>query len=116
MAYIEDKGVKLWYEITGKGEPLVLTGGFGCLHNQWDWIMDILNEDFQVINWNYRGSGQSDRYWAGGYSLDKWVDDLELILIIERQHFQGNKTDQCHGRRKKEQKKNQKEQQPALSF
>ncbi len=48
MAYIEDKGVKLWYEITGKGEPLVLTGGFGCLHNQWDWIMDILNEDFSV--------------------------------------------------------------------
>ncbi len=45
MAYIEDNGVKLWYEITGKGEPLVLTGGFGCLHNQWDWIMDILNED-----------------------------------------------------------------------
>jgi pimeloyl-ACP methyl ester carboxylesterase len=80
MAYIEDNGVKLWYEITGKGEPLVLTGGFGCLHNQWDWIMDILNEDFQVINWNYRGSGQSDRYWGGGYSLDRWVDDLELIL------------------------------------
>ena len=66
MAYVEDNGVKLWYEITGKGEPLVLTGGFGCLHNQWDWIMDILNEDFQVINWNYRGSGQSDRYWAEG--------------------------------------------------
>jgi len=80
MAYVEDNGVKLWYETTGKGEPLVLTGGFGCLHNQWDWIMDILNEDFQVINWNYRGSGQSDRYWAGGYSLDRWVDDLELIL------------------------------------
>jgi len=80
MPYVEDNGVKLWYDITGSGEPLVLTGGFACLHNQWDWIMDFLTPDFQVINWNYRGAGQSDLCWAGGYTLDRWVDDLECIL------------------------------------
>jgi pimeloyl-ACP methyl ester carboxylesterase len=81
MPYIDDNGTKLWYEITGEGEePLVLTGGFGCLHNQYDWIIDILNKDYKVISWNYRGAGQSDRYWAGGYTIDRWVDDLELIL------------------------------------
>lgn len=80
MPFATDNGVRLWYEIAGNGEPLVLTGGFACLHNQWDWIMDYLTTDFRVINWNYRGAGQSDLYWAGGYSLDRWVDDLEVIL------------------------------------
>ena len=80
MPYVEDNGVKLWYDIEGSGEPLVLTGGFGCLHNQWEWIMKYLTPDFRVINWNYRGAGQSDLMWAGGYPFDRWVDDLEFIL------------------------------------
>ncbi len=95
MAYVYDDGVKLWYEIAGKGEPLVLTGGFGCLHNQWDWIVDYLTPDFKVINWNYRGAGRSDLYWAGGYSFDRWVDDLEVILEalkIEKVNLWGTST------------------------
>ena len=80
MPYVEDNGVKLWYEITGSGEPLVLTGGYLLLHHQFDWIVDILSRDFQVINWNYRGAGHSDRMWAGGHCLERYVDDLEFIL------------------------------------
>ncbi len=64
MSYVEDHGVRLWYSIEGSGEPLVLTGGFGCLQNQWEWIMQYLTSNFRVINWNYRGAGQSDRMWA----------------------------------------------------
>jgi len=95
MPYVEDNGVKLWYEIEGNGEPLVLTGGFACLHNQWDWILDFLKTDFTVINWNYRGAGLSDRFWGGGYSLDCWVDDLEFILNslkIEKVNLWGTST------------------------
>lgn len=80
MPYVEDDGVKLWYDITGSGEPLVLTGGYLLLHHQFDWIVDILSKDFQVINWNYRGAGLSDRRWLGGYSIERYVDDLEIIL------------------------------------
>ena len=80
MPYMEDQGVKLWYRVSGKGEPLVLTGGFGLLHNQFDYVLDILAQEFQVIDWNYRGAGQSDRAWVGGYTLDRWVDDLECVL------------------------------------
>ncbi len=80
MPYMDDDGVKLWYRISGSGEPLVLTGGFGLLHNQFDYVLDILAKEFQVIDWNYRGAGESDRAWVGGYTLDRWVDDLECIL------------------------------------
>lgn len=80
MPYVDDHGVKLWHRVTGCGEPLVLSGGFGLLHNQFDYVLEILAKEFQVIDWNYRGAGESDRAWIGGYTLDRWVDDLELIL------------------------------------
>jgi len=95
MPYLEADGTRLWYSSTGEGEPLVLTGGFLLLHHQFDWIVDILAGDFQVINWNYRGSGLSDRYWAGGYSLDRYVDDLELVreaLGLDSVHLWGTST------------------------
>ncbi len=95
MPYIEDNGTNLWYEVKGSGEPLVLTGGYLLLHYQFDWIVDHLAKNFQVINWNYRGAGKSDRLWAGGYSLDRYVDDLELILDalnIEKVNLWGTST------------------------
>jgi non-heme chloroperoxidase len=81
MAYIDDHGVKLWYQVTGHGQPIVLSGGFGLLHNQWDEVRPLLAKKFQVIDWNYRGAGKSDRAWpGGGYTQDRWVDDLEVVL------------------------------------
>jgi len=83
MPFVDDSGTKLWYQITGQkhGQPLVLSGGFGLLENQYDFVRELLGRHFQVIDWNYRGAGQSDRAWPGGvYHLDTWVDDLEKIL------------------------------------
>ena len=28
MPYANDNGVKLWYDLNGSGEPLVVSGGF----------------------------------------------------------------------------------------
>jgi pimeloyl-ACP methyl ester carboxylesterase len=81
MAYVVDRGVRLWYRVTGRGQPIVLSGGFGLLHNQWDRVRPLLARRFQVIDWNYRGAGRSDRAWpGGGYTQDRWVDDLEVVL------------------------------------
>ena len=81
MPYVDDGGVQLWYRVKGQGEPLVLSGGFGLLNNQYDYVLESLAKEFQVIDWNYRGVGQSDRAWPGGcFNLDRWVDDLEFIL------------------------------------
>jgi aminoacrylate hydrolase len=81
MPHVRDAGVDLWYQVTGSGPPLVLSGGFGLLHNQWDFVRERLARQFSVIDWNYRGAGLSDRAWPGGaFHQDRWVDDLEAVL------------------------------------
>ena len=67
MPYAHDDGVELWYDVNGNGtgEPLVLSGGFGLLQDQFAKIRDLLTPHLQVIDWNYRGAGQSDRSWPG---------------------------------------------------
>lgn len=95
MPIATENGVDLWYDVKGDGPPIVLTGGFGLLHDQWSRITDILAERLTVINWCYRGAGRSDRSWPGGFTLDRWVDDLEFILSaagIGQAHFWGTST------------------------
>jgi pimeloyl-ACP methyl ester carboxylesterase len=83
MPTLDDNGTQLWYQVTGPADApaIVLSGGFGLLDNQWDFVRPLLARELRVIDWNYRGAGKSDRAWPGGaYTQDTWVDDLEKVL------------------------------------
>ena len=81
MATVSDGPVELWYEVRGRGPAVVLTGGFGLLHDQFHAVVDRLTEAHTVVNWHYRGSGRSTRTGPdGSWGLDRWADDLELVL------------------------------------
>jgi pimeloyl-ACP methyl ester carboxylesterase len=83
MAFVDDRGASLWYQVSGPADApaIVLSGGFGLLDNQWDFVRPLLARELRVIDWNYRGAGKSDRSWPGGaYTQDTWVDDLEKVL------------------------------------
>jgi len=81
---VTQDGVELWYDIQGDGEPLVLTGGFGLLHDQFAHVTSILAEEYQVVNWNWRGSGESERISVANISVDTWTQDLRTILDAAR--------------------------------
>ncbi|MDX2143400.1 MAG: alpha/beta hydrolase [Rhodospirillaceae bacterium] len=92
---VDDNGVPLWFQTTGRGEPLVLTGGFGLLHDQWHYIRPILAKNYTVIDWHYRGNGLSDRSWPGTHTFERWVDDLKVVLDhlkVKRCHLWGTST------------------------
>jgi 3-oxoadipate enol-lactonase len=73
-------GVNLWYEIQGKGDPITLIGGYGLVHNQWDFVNDYLVKHHQIVHWNYRGVGNSDWTMTEPYTVEQWVDDMKAIL------------------------------------
>jgi pimeloyl-ACP methyl ester carboxylesterase len=70
---------KIWYDVVGDGEPLVLIGGSSLVHRQWDFILPILQDHFKVILYDQRGAGLSDRTPVG-ITVEQWVDDLNFIL------------------------------------
>ncbi len=53
--------VNLYYEIHGKGEPLVLIMGIGLRGAHWFAIQDILAGEYRVIVPDNRGTGRSDK-------------------------------------------------------
>ena len=84
-------GKKIWYNTVGKGAPLVVIGGSGIAHRQWDFMLPILQDHFQVILFDQRGVGLSDRS-PDGISVEQWTDDLKLILDelgVQKAHILG---------------------------
>jgi len=86
-----DDGKKIWYNVVGEGEPLVLIGGSSLGHNQWDFMLPFLQDHFKVILYDQRGAGLSDRA-PEGISVEQWADDLRMILDeigVKKTHILG---------------------------
>jgi pimeloyl-ACP methyl ester carboxylesterase len=92
MSYVTSSdGKKIWYDVVGDGDPLVLIGGSSLVHRQWDFMLPILQDHFKVILYDQRGAGLSDRTPVG-ITVEQWVDDLKMILDeigIEKTHIFG---------------------------
>ncbi|MBE2202552.1 MAG: alpha/beta fold hydrolase [Anaerolinea sp.] len=85
-------GINMYYETHGSGAPLLLISGLG--YNQWQWhkMVPGLAEQFQVITFDNRGVGQTDKP-AGPYSAALLAADavgLLQALGIERAHVMGH--------------------------
>jgi len=77
--YAEIDGVKLYFEITGEGEPLLLMhGGLGGSEH-FSEIIPLLSGSFQVITVDRRGHGRS---WdnTDPYSYASMADEMAAFL------------------------------------
>ena len=72
MPFANDGGVELWYALSGAGEPLVLSGGFGLLDDQFAKIRPLLTPQLQVIDWHYRGAGRGRAAIPSTAGLTTW--------------------------------------------
>ena len=79
MPYAEVNGVKLWYEIKGKGEPIAQIHGAGFGHDNFGMVSPILAKKFQLLDYDMRGYGLSDRP-IQEYSMEVWADDLAALM------------------------------------
>lgn len=91
MAYAEVNGIKLWYEITGEGPPVVQIHGAGFGHFNFATATPRLSKHFQCIDFDLRGYGQSDRPLQK-YDMEVWADDVAGLmdhLGLAKAHIHG---------------------------
>jgi len=91
MPKIQANGIQLYYESHGSGEPLVLIAGLGADVFLWFRQTPVLSQSFQVIVFDNRGAGQSDKPLEP-YSIRLFADDTAGLLQglgIRRAHVLG---------------------------
>ena len=81
--FVETNGVKLYYEIQGEGEPLVLLHGNTGTHDTWAQWLDELSKEYQVITVDLRGHGQSTHPIKEVTHKDYALDIFALMDAIE---------------------------------
>jgi 3-oxoadipate enol-lactonase len=74
----EVNGTRLYYEVSGSGEPVVLLHGFTFDTRMWDEQFDVLAHSFRVIRYDARGFGRSAL--PRDNEPYSHVDDLDHLL------------------------------------
>ena len=92
MSKVSINGAELWYEVTGSGEPLLLHHGYTASRVNWQPIADRLQDKYQIIMMECRGTGESE-HTENGYNLKQYAADVVGMLDhlgIEQLSFAGH--------------------------
>lgn len=90
-SYIADDGARMYYEMCGKGEPLVLLHGNGEDLHSFEPLLPILSEWYRVILPDTRGHGKSERGHAK-LTYQQMAMDVRSLLVslgLQSAHFIG---------------------------
>lgn len=91
MAIAKVNGINIDYKIDGQGYPLVMIMGFTSPRNGWSSQVSLFKKHFQVITFDNRGVGKSDKP-AGPYTIRMMADDAVALmdhLGIKKAHVVG---------------------------
>lgn len=95
MPFVENLGVKIHYEVEGRGSPVVLMHGFSTDSRTWYEMGYVkeLSKEYELILVDARGHGASDKsHTPEAYDVGLMVGDLVAILDdqgISRASFLG---------------------------
>lgn len=104
--YVDVNGVKLYYEVYGKGEPLLLIHGNNSSMSAFNKQLDVLSKKYMVIALDSRGQGKStsdntkityelmaedvnaflDKIQMKRVNILGWSDGGNIALILAMQH------------------------------
>jgi pimeloyl-ACP methyl ester carboxylesterase len=89
--YAEVNGTKLYYELAGEGEPIVLIHGNGVDTREWDEQFTIFAEHHKVLRYDARIYGKSDKPVEGvPYSHHEDLKELMNHLGLSKAHIVGH--------------------------
>ena len=84
-------GINLYYEVHGKGVPLVMIQGFAGNHQAWFFQTPIFNKYYKVIIFDNRGIGKTDKP-SEPYTIRTMAEDVIGLmnhLGIDKAHILG---------------------------
>jgi pimeloyl-ACP methyl ester carboxylesterase len=79
--FAEVNGTRLYYELAGVGQPLVLVHSLLFDHRLWDAQFPVLAEHYQVLRYDLRGFGRSDRADLAASDVDDLYELLRFLGI-----------------------------------
>jgi len=79
MPHLAINNIQLYYELHGQGEPLLFIHGLGASTRDWEYQVDFFAKHFQVILFDLRGHGQSDKP-VGPYSISLFASDTAQLI------------------------------------
>lgn len=79
MAYVENQGVKIYWEEAGEGEPLVMIMGLASTIDMWHRIKPHFAERYRIILIENRGVGRSD-VPPPPYSIATMAADVKTVM------------------------------------
>jgi pimeloyl-ACP methyl ester carboxylesterase len=80
VQHLEANGRRLAYVRRGQGAPLLLIQGMSFHHQMWgDWFLDLLAPHFDVVAYDHRGMGTSDRV-DEPFSIADLADDAAAVI------------------------------------
>ncbi len=89
--FAEVNGIKICYEIYGKGYPLILIHGYGGRKEDWFTQTGLLSRKFNVITFDFRSAGKSE-HPDEFITMQMFADDVRGVmdyLKIEQAHIVG---------------------------
>lgn len=93
MPFVDSKGVKLYYEETGSGDPIVWIHEFAADYRTWESQVRRFSRDYRCVTYNARGYPPSEvPEDAAAYTYEHHRDDIMRLmdaLKIERAHLVG---------------------------
>jgi len=82
MSRLHVRDVDLHYETTGQGQPILFIHGLGSSGRDWEPQIAFFSAHYQVVTFDVRGHGQSDKP-PGPYSIRLFAGDTaELIKSL----------------------------------
>lgn len=91
MEKVKTGDLEIAYMIHGKGEPLVLIGGFTMVKESWGLQVAGLSKHFMVITFDNRGVGET-KYPPGSFTISDMAGDTVALmdaLNIDSAHIFG---------------------------
>lgn len=79
MPFAINNGVRIHWEDTGSGPPLLLIMGLGYSHEMWHRTTPLVSQQFRTILFDNRGVGKSD-VPAGPYPITTMAADAAAVL------------------------------------